>query len=252
MECIRDNIRHVVKLTENRKLNSRTHLMRLKSKDGPDMAPGQFVNVRIEGKFLRRPISVCDYEDGEITLLYDVVGEGTREMSEWESGKEVDILAPLGNGFGLDIDCRRPLLIGGGIGIAPLYLLSKNLLAKGKNPIIILGFNSAREVSFEKEFRDLGIETYISTVSGEVGTKGFVTDVEACRSEKGDYFYACGPTPMLKALCETLSIPGEVSLEARMACGFGVCVCCSLKTKNGAKRICKDGPVFRKEELIWE
>ena len=239
-------------IKENRRLNYKTFMMRLEGPADMIEKPGQFVNIKVEGKFLRRPISVCDYNDSELTLLYDVVGDGTHIMSEWEVGREVNMLLPLGNGFNVDADCRNPLLLGGGIGRAPLYRLAKDLLRKGKTPCVILGFNSAKEISWVEEFKALGVETYVATVSGEVGVKGFVTDVEACKSPEKDYFYACGPMPMLKALSLGLEIPGELSLDERMACGFGVCMCCSLATKDGAKRICKDGPVFTKDELIWK
>ncbi|MDE6246517.1 MAG: dihydroorotate dehydrogenase electron transfer subunit [Muribaculaceae bacterium] len=247
-----ENIEYIFKVIENRALNAKTRVMRLQGDGTIFTAPGQFINIKVEGKFLRRPISVCDYSNDTVTILYDVVGDGTAEMSEWECGREVNILAPLGNGFDINTDSRRPLLLGGGIGIAPLYRLAKDLIAQGKEPCVILGFNSSREVCWADQFRAAGAETYIATVSGEEGTKGFVTDVPACKDPEKDYFYACGPMPMLRALCEGLEIPGEISLEARMACGFGVCMCCSLATKDGAKRICKDGPVFKKEELIWK
>ena len=162
------------------------------------------------------------------------------------------MLAPLGNGFDISRGGDSPLLLGGGIGIAPLYQLAKDLIKIGSKPVVILGFNSAADVIWEEEFRNTGAEVYIATVDGSLGTKGFVTDVGVCRNPDHNYFYACGPLPMLKALCNTLPISGELSLEARMACGFGVCMCCSLETADGAKRICKDGPVFRKEELIWK
>ena len=246
------NIEYNFKITEKRVLNAKTRLMRLEGDGSIFTAPGQFVNIKVEGKYLRRPISVCDYDDTSFTLLYDVVGEGTSEMEEWECGREVNVLAPLGNGFDISVKSEHPLLLGGGIGIAPLFRLAKDLIAQGKKPCVILGFNSCKEVSWVEEFKSTGAETYVATVNGEVGTKGFVTDVEACKSADKDYFYACGPMPMLKALCLGLEIPGEISLETRMACGFGVCMCCSLETKDGSKRICKDGPVFKKEDLIWK
>lgn len=245
-------LEHIFRVKENRRLTCKTFLMRL---DGPGNViarPGQFVNMKVDGKYLRRPISVCDFGPEEITLLYDIVGEGTSAMSEWKDGREVNVLAPLGNGFDVDAPGSHPLLLGGGIGIAPLYKLAGELQERGKTPCVILGFNSAREVCMVDEFKSLGVETYVATVSGETGTKGFVTDVPACQSPERDYFYACGPMPMLKALASALKIDGEMSLEARMACGFGVCMCCSLSTKDGARRICKDGPVFKKDELIWK
>lgn len=246
-------IEYRLKITENRALTTKTHLMRLSGGD-EDMIriAGQFVNIKVGDKYLRRPISVCDYEDGVLTLLYDVVGDGTEIMSCWEEGKEVDLLSPLGNGFDTDCPGDSPLLIGGGIGIAPLYKLGKDLIKKGKKPVAILGFNKGADVVWADEFKGAGMDTYIMTASGEVGGKGFVTDCPECRDAAHKYFYACGPMPMLRALCNVMEIPGELSLDERMACGYGVCMCCSLETRSGAKRICKEGPVFKKEELIWK
>lgn len=250
---IMKNIERRLKVIENCALNSKTHLMHLSGGDA-DMIEkaGQFVNLKVGDLYLRRPISVCDYEEGVLTLLYDVVGDGTEIMSRWEEGSEADILAPLGNGFGLDCPGDSPLLIGGGIGIAPLFKLGKDLIKAGKRPVAILGFNTAADVVWAEEFRKAGIETFITTVSGEVGEKGFVTDCRECHDQAHEYFYACGPMPMLKALCGVMEIPGELSLDERMACGYGVCMCCSLETRSGAKRICKEGPVFKKEDLIWK
>lgn len=246
------NVAHKFRVIENQALNAKTRLLVFSDAEGVITAPGQFVNIAVEGKYLRRPISVSDVDGDRLSILYDVVGEGTAEMSLWEPGYEADVLAPLGNGFDITRSGSSPLLLGGGIGIAPLYLLAKQLIAKGCAPVVILGFNSTADVVWEEEFRNTGAEVYIATVDGSRGTKGFVTDVPECHNPEHEYFYACGPLPMLKALCQTLSISGELSLEARMACGFGVCMCCSLQTADGAKRICKDGPVFRKEELIWK
>ncbi len=245
-------IEHIYQIKENKPLNHKTYKMCLEGDGSLITNPGQFINIKIEGKYLRRPISVCDYNDREIIILYDVVGEGTSEMARWKVGREVNILAPLGNGFDIDVNAENPLLLGGGIGIAPLYKLAKELKEREKNPCVILGFNSAKDAIWVDKFISLGVETLVATVSGDMGVKGFVTDVPECRDKKRDYFYACGPLPMLRALCNTLKIPGELSLEARMACGFGVCMCCSLATKDSAKRICKDGPVFKKDELIWK
>ncbi len=252
-EMNKKNIEYTYTVIENRQLTAKTWLMRLAGPAGVIEAPGQFVNIAVDGKYLRRPISICDYEaDGEITLLYDVVGDGTEIMSRWQAGREVSLLAPLGNGFDCSASGDSPLLIGGGIGIAPLYKLAKMLIAEGKRPVVVLGFNSAREVVWVDEFRATGAETHVATVSGEVGTKGFVTDVEACRDAAHGYFYSCGPMPMLRALCNVMAVDGELSLDERMACGVGVCMCCSLATTDGARRICKDGPVFKKSELIWK
>lgn len=246
------NIAHKLRVIDNRALTAKTRLMVLGGAEGVITAPGQFVNLAVEGKFLRRPISVCGVDGDRISLLYDVVGEGTAEMARWQPGYEADVLAPLGNGFDISCSGDAPLLLGGGIGIAPLYQLSRDLIAAGVKPTVILGFNSAADAAWVEEFRLTGADVYVATVDGSMGTKGFVTDVPECRDPRHGYFYACGPLPMLRALCSALPIPGELSLEARMACGFGVCMCCSLETVDGAKRICKDGPVFRKEELIWK
>lgn len=242
-------------IISNRRLTHKTWVMTLGGDTSAITAPGQFVNIAIPGKYLRRPISICDYshERGEVVLLYDVIGEGTKAMSEMKQGDNVDMLNGLGNGFSLDSGAESPLLLGGGIGCAPLLNLARALKRLGKNPIAILGYNKAADsFGMDKWFEEIGVEAHIATVDGSVGTKGFVTDVIRERNINGDYFHACGPMPMLKALCNGLDIPGEVSIESRMGCGFGACMCCSVETRDGSKRICKDGPIFRKEELIWK
>lgn len=244
--------RNIYKVVTNRPLSAKTMLMVLEGDTQYIGSAGEFVNVAVEGKFLRRPISVCDYDERSITLLYDIVGEGTKAMSLLKEGAELDLLTGLGNGFSEDKGCKRPALLGGGIGCAPLYNLAKKLLAKGAKPVVILGFNSAADVVAVDMFEALGVECYVATVDGSMGTKGFVTNVIAEKQLECDYFYACGPMPMLKAVCGSLEWSGEVSLDERMACGFGVCMCCSVETRSGAKRICKEGPVFAKEELIWK
>lgn len=244
--------RDIYTIVSNRRLSAKTMQMVLEGDTQYLTCAGQFVNVAVEGKFLRRPISVCDYDQRSITLLYDVVGEGTKAMSLMREGERLDLLTGLGNGFSEENGCRRPALLGGGIGCAPLYNLAKKLLAAGAKPVVILGFNSEADVVAEEMFRALGVETHIATVDGSKGTRGFVTDVIREKGLECDYFYACGPMPMLRAVCGTLEWSGEVSLDERMACGFGVCMCCSVETKSGAKRICKEGPVFSKEDLIWK
>ena len=245
--------RNIYKVMSNERLSAKTMRMVLEGDTQYLTSAGQFVNVEVEGKFLRRPISVCDYDESTITLLYDVVGEGTRAMSEWREGKEVDLLTGLGNGFTEEKECRKPLLLGGGIGCAPLYNLAKKLLARGVQPTVILGFNTKSDVVSRDMFEALGVATYVATVDGSEGIRGFVTDVVREKElTDSDYFYACGPLPMLRAVCGGLAMSGEVSLDERMACGFGVCMCCSIETRSGAKRICKEGPVFPKEELIWK
>ncbi len=212
--------------------------------------PGQFVNLKLEGLFLRRPISVCDYDENTLTIIYKVVGKGTKQMSEMEKGDVVDILVGLGNGFEPSKSGERPLVIGGGVGVPPMYNLTKKLISEGKNPAVILGFNKADEIFYKEEFEKLGAEVFISTVDGSVGTKGFVTDVIKDLSDY-TYFYTCGPLPMLKAVYDCTITTGELSFEERMGCGFGACMGCSCETKYGNKRICKDGPVLTKEEIIW-
>lgn len=239
-------------VVSNRALSAKTMLMVLEGDTQYIDCAGQFVNVAIEGKFLRRPISIFDYDEKSISLVYDVVGEGTKAMSQMEEGTVLDLLTGLGNGFSEDADCQHPALLGGGVGCAPLYNLAKKLIARGVKPVVILGFNSAADVVTQDMFLQLGVECYVATVDGSAGTKGFVTDVIREKGLECDYFYACGPMPMLRALCKSLEWPGEVSLDERMACGFGVCMCCSVETRSGAKRICKEGPVFSKEELIWK
>lgn len=249
------NIKNDYKILSNRQLTRKTYEMILEGDTSGITAPGQFVNIAIPGKYLRRPISICDYDlrRGQLTLLYDVVGEGTAEMAAMKTGDTLDMLCALGNGFSTDVECERPLLLGGGIGCAPLLGLARVLKTLGKSPIVILGYNTAEDsFGMERWFESIRVEAYIATVDGSLGTKGFVTDVIRDKNLKGDYFHACGPMPMLKALCTGLDIPGEVSIESRMGCGFGACMCCSVMTADGAKRICKDGPVFRKEELIWK
>ena len=212
---------------------------------------GQFINIELAGKYLRRPISVCDYDAKTITIIYKVVGRGTEQMKAMEAGEQLDILTGLGNGFSTENGARRPLLVGGGVGVPPMYNLCRRLLGEGKSPIVILGFNTAEEIFYAEEFRALGVETYISTADGTVGTKGFVTDVIREQALDFDYLYTCGPLPMLKALYDATSVDAEFSFEERMGCGFGACMGCSCKTKYGNKRICKDGPVLKREEIIW-
>ncbi len=213
-------------------------------------ASGQFVNVQIDGLFLRRPISVCDYDDETLTIIYKVVGKGTQIMSEAKNGDVFDILTGLGNGYDLSVSGNNPLLIGGGAGVPPMYNLAKKLIEQGKHPAVILGFNDAKEIFYEDEFKALGLEVTVATVNGSCGVKGYVTD--AMKNMDYSYFYCCGPEPMLKAVYSASTTNGQFSFEERMGCGFGACMGCSCKTLYGNKRICKDGPVLKKEEIIWE
>lgn len=241
----------IFEIVSNRALTPQVYEMRLKGDTSAITRPGQFVELSIEGLFLRRPISVCNFDEGELTLIYKVVGKGTAEMAAMQVGRKVDVLTGLGNGFNVESECTRPLLVGGGVGVPPLYRLARELVAKGKEVTLILGFNTAAEVFYEKEFEALGVKTIVATADGSQGVKGFVTDaIRECGVEP-DYFYSCGPLPMLKALSQTLDVDGELSLEERMGCGFGICMGCSIQTASGAKRVCKEGPVFKKEEILW-
>ena len=209
---------------------------------------GQFVNIQLEGMFLRRPISVCDYDAETLTIIYKVVGKGTEAMSAMAPGKELDILTGLGNGYDLTPSGDQPVLLGGGVGVPPMYNLAKKLAAQGKKVSVILGFNTAGEIFYENEFKALGCDVTVTTVDGSYGVKGFVTDA---LPENYTYFYTCGPEPMLKAVYKATSTSGQMSFEERMGCGFGACMGCSCKTLTGYKRICKEGPVMMKEEILW-
>ena len=213
--------------------------------------PGQFVNIELEGLYLRRPISISDWSEDTITIIYKVVGRGTEQMRRMSVGQELDVLTGLGNGFDADVECQQPLLVGGGVGVPPLYHLAKELIARGRKVSVVLGFNTEKEVFYAEEFRALGADVYVSTADGSVGTKGFVTDAIRENGVEFDFFYSCGPLPMLKALCDCTEVSGELSFEERMGCGFGACMGCSCKTLAGNKRICKDGPVMKREEIIW-
>ena len=213
-------------------------------------ASGQFVNIQLAGKFLRRPISVCDYDDSTLTIVYKVVGKGTAQMSDMTAGEELDILTGLGNGYNLTLSGSKPVLLGGGVGVPPMYNLAKKLIAQGKEVSVILGFNTKSEIFYEEEFKKLGCTVTVTTVDGSYGVKGFVTT--ALESMDYTYFYTCGPEPMLKAVYKTSVTSGQMSFEERMGCGFGACMGCSCKTLTGYKRICKEGPVMRKEEILWE
>ena len=237
-------------IIENRPLAESVYELTLSGDTGEVTAPGQFVNILIGGHFLRRPISVCDWEAGKLTLIYKVVGEGTKELSEMQSGT-LDILTGLGNGYDIGACGETPLLVGGGAGVPPMYGLCKTLIKAGAKPTVILGFNRASEVFYENEFKALGAETLVSTADGSAGIKGFVTDAVKTLDKKFSSYCACGPEPMLKALSGAMEIRGQLSFEERMACGFGACMGCSCKTKYGTKRICKDGPVLRSDEVIW-
>ena len=235
-------------ITENVKLTSNVMRMRLEGDTSAITSPGQFINIQLDGLFLRRPISVCDVDDKSVTIIYKVVGKGTEQMSTMQSGT-LDVLTGLGNGYDLSKSGDKPLLIGGGVGVPPMYLLAKKLVGEGKDVSVILGFNTKDEVFYEEEFKALGCKVGVTTVDGTHGTKGFVTAL----MENADYTYTycCGPEPMLKAVYAASKTSGQYSFEERMGCGFGACMGCSCKTITGYKRICKEGPVLEKEEILW-
>ena len=236
-------------IIENRPLTDSVMLMRLKGDTSDVTGPGQFVNIKLDGLFLRRPISVCDCRGDVLTIIYKVVGKGTEVMKNMTGGK-LDILTGLGNGYDMTACGDSVLVIGGGVGVPPMYMLARLLREEGKKVTAILGFNTKAEIFYEEEFRALGCETIVATADGSYGTKGFVTD--AMKDLSYDYFYTCGPEPMLKAVYNATAVSGQFSFEERMGCGFGACMGCSCKTLYGNKRICKDGPVLVKEEIIWE
>ena len=234
---------------ENTPLTDSVMKMRLAGDVSAITAPGQFINIKLDGLYLRRPISVCDCDAATVTIIYKVVGKGTEQMQAMRGG-ELDVLSGLGNGYDTEKSGDRPLLIGGGVGVPPLYMLAKKLITEGKQVSVILGFNTASEVFYENEFKALGATVKVATVDGSRGVKGFVTDAMADMDYS--YFYTCGPEPMLKAIHKTSKTSGQMSFEERMGCGFGACMGCSCKTLTGNKRICREGPVMEKEEILWE
>ena len=212
---------------------------------------GQFVDIALPGRYLRRPISVSDVLPRGLVLYYKAVGEGTRQMAALPPGTALELLLPLGSGFGPEKCREKALLVGGGLGAAPLYLLARELLEAGKHPTAVLGFNRADEICLAEEFRALGVPVHVATLDGSVGTKGFVTDAIKALQPEYDYFYTCGPMVMMKAVCNAVEGSGEASLEERMGCGAGFCYGCSIQTKKGPARVCKDGPVFKTEDILW-
>ena len=235
-------------ILENKALTKDVYKMVLEGDTSAITAPGQFVNIQLEGKFLRRPISVCDWNETTLTIVYKVVGHGTEAMSGMNPGKELDILTGLGNGYDLTLCGNKPVLLGGGVGVPPMYGLAKHLRAQGADVSVILGFNTKDEIFYEEEFKALGCDVTVTTVDGSYGVKGFVTDALPVNYT---YFYTCGPEPMLKAVYKASKTSGQMSFEERMGCGFGACMGCSCKTLTGYKRICKEGPVMKKEEILW-
>ena len=238
----------IFEILQNTPLTSTVYKMVLKGDTREITASGQFVNIKLDGFYLRRPISVCDVIGDELTIIYKVVGKGTKAMAEMKTGS-LDVLTGLGNGYDLSKAGDKPLLIGGGVGVPPMFMLCKELIKQGKDVTVILGFNTKDEVFYEEEFKNLGAKVFVTTVDGTKGTKGFVTDE---MDREYSYFYTCGPEPMLKAIYKKSVTSGQFSFEERMGCGFGACMGCSCKTVTGYKRICKDGPVLEKEEILWE
>ena len=237
----------IFEIIENTALTESVFKMVLKGDTSAITASGQFVNILLDGLYLRRPISVCDYADATLTIIYKAVGKGTEQMSKMATGKQLDILTGLGNGYDLTLSGEHPVLLGGGVGVPPMYNLAKKLKAQGKTVSVILGFNTASEVFYAEEFKALGCDVTVTTVDGTMGKKGFVTDA---LPENYTYFYTCGPEPMLKAVYKASVTSGQMSFEKRMGCGFGACMGCSCKTLTGYKRICKEGPVMMKEEIL--
>jgi len=239
----------IFEISTNEALTSTVYKMTLAGDTSPITAPGQFVNIKLEGQFLRRPISVCDCEEGLLTLIYKVVGRGTEQMSQMLPGEKLDLLTGLGNGYNTTLTGDRPLLLGGGVGVPPLYMLAKQLRAEGKSVSVVLGFNTKDEIFYENEFKALGCDVTVTTADGSYGVRGFVTNAMDV-----DYTHVCtcGPEPMLKAVYKACKTDGQFSFEERMGCGFGACMGCSCKTITGYKRICKEGPIMRKGDILWE
>ena len=239
----------IFEIMENIPLTDSVYRMMLRGDTSAITAPGQFVNIQLDGLYLRRPISVCDVQADKLTIIYKVVGKGTEQMSRMSGGK-LDLLTGLGNGYDLTLSGEKPVLLGGGVGVPPMYLLAKKLIAQGREVKVVLGFNTKSEVFYEEEFKAIGADVTVTTVDGSYGLKGFVTD--ALKEMEYTYFYTCGPEPMLKAVYKASMTSGQMSFEKRMGCGFGACMGCSCKTITGYKRICKEGPVMKKEEILWE
>ncbi len=238
----------IFEIFSNRALTANVYELKLRGDTGAFTAPGQFAQIRLDGFFLRRPISVCDLDGDALTLIYKAVGRGTEAMTKLAPGAKLDLLTGLGNGYDLSLCGDAPLLIGGGAGVPPMYLLAKRLIAAGRRATAILGFNTAAEVLYEDEFHALGADVRVTTVDGSRGAKGFVTDA---LPEAYSHVCACGPEPMLRAVYRATNTSGQFSFEERMGCGFGACMGCSCETKYGSKRICVDGPVLKKEEILW-
>ena len=239
----------IMKVAENMQIAENVFKMVLEHPELEDQKPGQFVDIKVDGLYLRRPISVCESYPGFVVIIYKVVGKGTDQLSRIRKRETLDVLTGLGNGYDLSKAGDAPLLLGGGVGVPPLVLLARKLREQGKEVTAVLGFNTEAEIFGENIFRGLGCRTTVTTADGSHGVKGFVTDA---LPENYSYFYTCGPEPMLKAVWKATKTSGQFSFEERMGCGFGACMGCSFQTVNGSKRICRDGPVLRKEELPWD
>lgn len=240
----------IFEIVSNKNLTNNVYEMILAGDTSEISRPGQFVNIKLDGFFLRRPISVCDLNNKELTLIYKTVGSGTEKMSEMKSGEKLDLLTGLGNGFDTAVSGKSPAVIGGGVGVPPMFMLAKRLIGERKNVTAVLGFNTKEEIFYKDEFEKIGAKVFVTTTDGSEGIKGFVTD--ALRNIDYSYFYTCGPEPMLKAVYAESKTSGQLSFEERMGCGFGACMGCSCKTIYGNKRICKEGPVLVKEEILWQ
>lgn len=239
----------IFEIMSNTEIAPAVYKIILKGDTSPITATGQFVNIKLDGFYLRRPISICDFDTETLTLIYKVVGGGTEALSRMQNGESLDLLLSLGNGFDTSKSGQNPLIIGGGVGVPPLYALCKRLISEGKKPSVILGFNTKSEIFYEDEFKKLGADVTVCTADGSYGVKGFVT--AAMENKDYSYFYTCGPLPMFKAIESVAKTSGQYSFEERMGCGFGACMGCTCKTKYGNKRICKDGPVLEREEIVW-
>jgi dihydroorotate dehydrogenase electron transfer subunit len=240
-------LKKLLKIISNTEIAPETYELILEGNPGI-RRPGQFMEIALKGFFLRRPLSVCHWTEDSTTLIYKAVGSGTSYLASHKPGTTLEVLSPLGNGFDTSKSGATPALIGGGAGVPPIYGLAKTLISEGKTPVAVLGWNTAREAFYVDKFIKLGVPVAVTTADGSLGTRGFVTDA---LPENYSYFFSCGPEPMLKAVCAATKTSGQLSFEARMGCGFGACMGCSCKTLTGVKRICKDGPVLEKEEIIW-
>ncbi len=237
------------RIAENRPLTEKVSRLCLEGDCSHVGEPGQFVDLRLEGLFLRRPLSVCDVEGDRLTLLYEESGKGTALLRTLPEGTVLDVLTGLGRGFDRSLAGSSPLLIAGGTGASPLYGLAKRLCAEGRDVTVILGFATAAERFYEEEFRALGVTLCVCTEDGSYGRAGFVTEA---MDRPASYFYTCGPKAMMQSVCARAETDGQLSLAVRMGCGFGACMGCRVETISGGRRVCKDGPVFGKGEILWD